>query len=110
MHSAIFFLNLLTILLFVFNNIIHIYDGASNYGIFLCRIPKVSQFTYLSCRIPYKFSNDVEFKFAKFLQLGITKRTIFKKVGTAVAQWLRCYATNRKVAGSIPDGVTGIFH
>jgi len=30
--------------------------------------------------------------------------------GTAVAQWLRCCATNRKVAGSIPDGVTGIFH
>jgi hypothetical protein len=29
-------------------------------------------------------------------------------VGTAVAQWLRCCATNRKVAGSIQDGVTGI--
>jgi hypothetical protein len=26
-----------------------------------------------------------------------------------VAQWLRHCATNRKVAGSIPDGVTGIF-
>jgi len=32
------------------------------------------------------------------------------QMGTAVAQWLRCCATNRKVAGSIPDGVTGIFH
>ena len=31
-------------------------------------------------------------------------------VGTAVAQWLRCCATNRKVAGSIPDGVIGIFN
>jgi len=30
--------------------------------------------------------------------------------GTAVSQWLRCCATNRKVAGSIPDGVIGIFH
>ena len=30
--------------------------------------------------------------------------------GTAVAQWLRCCATNRKVAGSIADGVIGIFH
>ena len=30
--------------------------------------------------------------------------------GTAVAQWLRCYATNRKVAGSIPAGVIGIFY
>ena len=28
----------------------------------------------------------------------------------AVAQWLRCCVTNLKVAGSIPDGVIGIFH
>jgi len=28
----------------------------------------------------------------------------------AVAQWLRCCATNQKVGGSIPDGVTEIFH
>jgi hypothetical protein len=31
-------------------------------------------------------------------------------VGHAVAQWLRHCATNRKVAGSIPDGAIGIFH
>ena len=30
-------------------------------------------------------------------------------VGTAVAQRLRCCATNRKVAGSIPAGVSGFF-
>jgi hypothetical protein len=30
--------------------------------------------------------------------------------GAAVTQWLRYCATNRKVAGSIPDGVNGIFH
>ena len=30
-------------------------------------------------------------------------------LGTAVAQWLRCCATNRKVAGSIPAGVSGYF-
>jgi len=30
-------------------------------------------------------------------------------VGTAVAQWLRCCAINRKVAGSIPAGVIGLF-
>ena len=29
--------------------------------------------------------------------------------GTAVAQWLRCCVTNRKVAGSIPAGVIGFF-
>ena len=32
---------------------------------------------------------------------------LFRK--TAVAQWLRCCATNRKVAGSIPARVIGIF-
>jgi len=31
-------------------------------------------------------------------------------VGTVVAQWLRCCATNWKVAVLIPDGVIGIFH
>jgi len=30
--------------------------------------------------------------------------------GTTVAQWLRRCATNRKVTGSIPDGVIGIYH
>jgi hypothetical protein len=30
--------------------------------------------------------------------------------GTAVAQWLRYCATNRKVTGLIPDDVIGIFH
>ena len=29
--------------------------------------------------------------------------------GTAVAQWLRCCAANRKVAGSISAGVTRFF-
>jgi len=31
-------------------------------------------------------------------------------VGKRKVQWLRCCATNQKVAGSIPDGVIGIFH
>jgi hypothetical protein len=31
-------------------------------------------------------------------------------LGHAVAQWLRHFATNRKVAGSIPDGVIEFFH
>jgi len=30
-------------------------------------------------------------------------------MGTAVAQWLSCCATNRKVPGSIPAGVSGFF-
>jgi len=32
-----------------------------------------------------------------------------KSTGTAVAQWLRCCATNRKVAGSIPATVSRFF-
>ena len=39
-----------------------------------------------------------------------TSNIISKKTLRAVAQWLRCCATNRKVAGSIPDGVIGIIH
>jgi hypothetical protein len=31
-------------------------------------------------------------------------------LGHVVVQWLRHCTTNRKVAGSIPDGVIGIFH
>ena len=34
---------------------------------------------------------------------------LYSERGTAVAQWLRCCATNRKVAGSIPAGVSGFF-
>ena len=30
-------------------------------------------------------------------------------MGTAIAQWLRCCATNRWVAGSIPFGVSGFL-
>jgi hypothetical protein len=30
-------------------------------------------------------------------------------MGTELAQWLRCCATNREVAGSIPAGVSGFF-
>ena len=36
--------------------------------------------------------------------------TVFYFSPSATAQLLRCCATNRKVCGSIPDGVTGIFH
>ena len=45
-----------------------------------------------------------EEQFHVFLTLVLTEW------GTAVAQWLRCCVKNRKVAGSIPAGVTGIFH
>jgi hypothetical protein len=44
-------------------------------------LDQVSQFTYLGCSISYQFSNDVELKLAKCLQLiGTIRRTVFRKV------------------------------
>jgi len=55
-------------------------------------LEQVSQFTYLGCSISYQFSNDVESKLAKFLQLiGTIKRTIFRKVRTETI--LKIYST-----------------
>ena len=48
---------------------------------------------------------------AEYFIMRVTEWGLFIDcIRTAVAQWLRCRATNRKVAGSIPDGVIGIFH
>jgi len=44
----------------------------------------------------------------RFVPLIILPTKVIK--GTAVTQWLRRCATNRKVTGSIPAGITGIFH
>jgi len=38
-----------------------------------------------------------------------TTRTLVILLGTAVAQWLRCCATNRNDAGSIPAGIGRFF-
>ena len=48
------------------------------------------------------------------LQIGFTISGVFPMYSnssreTAVAQWLRCCATKRKIAGSIPAGVSGFF-
>ena len=55
-----------------------------------------------SCTVSFAFSNSFSYFFKQNLNLKIGR--------TAVTQWLRCCATNRKDAGSIPDGVIGIFH
>ena len=68
---------------------------------------KIQLYTvYFICKLLYIFR-------VVFLPIiGITNNCIYSiwYWGTAVAQWLRCCATNRKVAGSIPGGVIGIFH
>ena len=55
---------------------------------------------------------DVNTPSSGSLQLGQLELRIIKMIqlGTAVAQWLRCRAANRKVAGSIPADVIEIFH
>ena len=65
----------------------------------------------MSFRLPTSCGHDTlllvrEIKFLiHFLFLSFLY--YFRYRGTAVAQWLRCCATNRKVAGSIPAGVIG---
>jgi len=44
-----------------------------------------------------------------YLNRGNKYEIVLNNLGTAVTQWLKCCATNRKVAGSIPDGVIGMF-
>jgi hypothetical protein len=41
--------------------------------------------------------------------IRVIAKTKSQQRGHAVAQWLRHCATNRKVTGSIPNGVTGFF-
>jgi len=68
----------------------------------------------------FSLLKEVKF-YVKYIRTPIFKRFITREsfragfctvtyTGTAVAQWLRCCATNRKFAGSIPDCVIGIFH
>ena len=56
-------------------------------------------------RFNYNYTNTVNEK----ILISLHNTHIHYVAGTAVAQWLRCCATNRKVAGSIPAGVTGFF-
>ena len=62
-----------------------------------------SQTVYVDKRVGYRrFIRD-------YLCLTKIDGNTEMEEGTAVAQWLRCCATNRKVAGSIPAGVNGFF-
>jgi hypothetical protein len=60
------------------------------------------------------FIQDLSYFITKTSQLILFKTIIvyvkvLRNTRTAVAQWLRCCATYRKVAGSIPAGVIGFF-
>jgi hypothetical protein len=60
-------------------------------------------------QLTYFFQHDVTTKYNKTEQSRL-KHIVDNERGHTVVQWLRHCATNRKVAGSIPDGVIGIFH
>jgi hypothetical protein len=59
------------------------------------------------------FQEDVNLELGPFLKKGFTLKIlgdVMRMMGHPVAQCLSHFATIRKVAGSIPDGVIGIFH
>ena len=59
------------------------------------------------------YSSLISFRYLRFAVAIFTyfQPTVvtFWLFDSMVAQWLRCFATNRKVAGSIPAGVSGFF-
>ena len=59
-----------------------------------------------TCCFIYFWILCVVFEWLKLQLLIIT----YKNMGHAVAHWWRQSTTSQKVTGSIPDGVTGIFH
>jgi ABC-type proline/glycine betaine transport system permease subunit len=63
----------------------------------------VLYFALLFVTFRVKFYSFFFFQFLFILCLGLWGPLM-------VAQWLKYWASSRKVAGSIPDGVIGIFH
>ena len=58
----------------------------------------------------YEYRNLSKLLYLIAVQIAQLFLRNYVRLRTAVAQWLRCCARNRKVAGLIPDGVIGIFH
>jgi hypothetical protein len=76
----------------------------------LCRFIKCT-FTWNFIIGPIKLYRIGESVCFSVIQIGhIIFLLLILILGTAVAQWLGYCATNQKLAGSIPDGVIGIFH
>jgi hypothetical protein len=82
-------------------------------GRICCRETSVRNHVYSLCNNTEKCSSQLlrsgSFKSRKCGFVIELKESGVKVKGRAVAWWLRYYATNQQVAGSIPDGVIGIF-
>jgi len=57
-----------------------------------------------------RIMSEINIRTCSHSSCQVLKYCLTYLLGTAVAHCLSCCATNRKVAGSIPDGVIGIFH
>jgi len=62
---------------------------------------KLFECTNSNARLAKKAAEENPFLYSPLMKLG---------VGRAVRSWMRHCATSRKVAGSIPNAVIGIFH
>jgi len=78
-----------------------------NSRVILCEV-NILVSLYVYCQVPVNTFKIVTFGGLRPFS-GVLRVILVKCGGTAVAQWLRCCATNRKVAGSIPAGVGGFF-
>jgi hypothetical protein len=65
----------------------------------LC-IPRLASTLY---RFRHSYNTERKYITINFVSLSLAFR------GTCQSTWLRHYATSRKVAGSIPDEIIGIF-
>ena len=72
--------------------------------------PKASLNAKIQCWCLNLTSNISVVYLVVYLLYRLKCLSYYNYMGTAVAQWLRCCATNRKVAGSIPVGVSGFFN
>jgi hypothetical protein len=99
------------------------WDSAQYYGSFLTRVSLLFNAALLrSLRLLLSSDRYVNIALEKHITAQLVWRCSFSAqvisfflkayytLGTAVAQWLKDCATNREVAGSIPDGFIGIFH
>jgi len=76
-------------------------------------LPRKPSFTRTDCQQSTNCSNQIHINEFVLADGSSTSFTIHQGYlishGTAVAQWLRCCATNQKATGSIPAGVSGFF-
>ena len=89
--------------------------------LYLCFVSfhQILIFSFSSSHIRNSLLSNFTFIFIPQLSVCLLNKTIsfpyllvhylLNSVGTAVAQWLRCCATNQKVTGSIPACFSGFF-